>query len=388
MSELPCDAIKIWHNDMKIKQNGLFAQNWYSWCYHRSCHGSLTFPSKGNIIATWEIAIQPTVMTFKEMCIGIAEVQNKPNVNTHFYEHKNITATYGYDNHKNIHCWNEIEAINAIHKYGYPDCIKMVLNTSKATLQFYKNNESVKILKIHQASGLDYRLAISLKDAAVLIKSFKQTIIDCDIDDAKNDEKNDEKMEMEIKNDVYIDNIDVAEIVSNLEEKLKKFQSVYNESTLHKMYDETPQKLLNKQSALNVDLFRIKNGLNALMNSVLTFDDYIGKVNDIVVKLSTPPDEFDYENWDINKMIFWIENLEKGKYKKYSAQLRKGFSESHICKGEYLPDLDVTVLSIQPFNIASFPDKRDLIGHFKRLKSQKIEGGENEKVKQNVTPYI
>merc|ERR1712154_490401 len=74
-----------------------------------------------------------------------------------------------------------------------------------------------------------------------------------------------------------------------------------------------------------------------------------------------------YEDWNIGTMIIWISNLEDGRYRKYLEQIRSGLETSEIVRGEYLPDLSESILSIDPFNIKSFPDKRDLVRHFKAL---------------------
>eukprot|EP01084_Bolivina_argentea_P208929 356023_1 len=48
------------------------------------------------------------------------------------------------------------------------------------------------------------------------------------------------------------------------------------------------------------------------------------------------PNVKQYENWDLNEIMFWIKRLENGRYKKYEQQLMNGFLEADIT-ADYLP---------------------------------------------------
>ena len=70
----------------------------------------------------------------------------------------------------------------------------------------------------------------------------------------------------------------------------------------------------------------------------------------------------------MDAILLWSRSLENGRYFKYLDVLRVGLKESDIDSGELLPDLQTADLSVTPFHIKSFRDKRDLIRHFRALR--------------------
>merc|ERR1712228_249019 len=79
------------------------------------------------------------------------------------------------------------------------------------------------------------------------------------------------------------------------------------------------------------------------------------------------PDVKKYKAWRIGEIMVWMANLEDGRFQKYCLQIMEGLVASDILQGEFLPDINEAMLSVEPFNISSFPDKRDLVRHFRSL---------------------
>ncbi len=77
-------------------------------------------------------------------------------------------------------------------------------------------------------------------------------------------------------------------------------------------------------------------------------------------------------------MCLWISYLENGRFRKYETVFRNAFVSDGIDSGHYLPDLDMPTLRVEPVNITNFGDRRDLINHFKSLKSQPQRKNNNE----------
>ena len=132
------------------------------------------------------------------------------------------------------------------------------------------------------------------------------------------------------------------------------------------MRDENPMDLVDDQSTINMDIESIANHIGRVMEKCKAFNQYLEDIKGVIDGL-TNPDTAQYEDWNIGTMLIWISNLEDGRYRKYLEQIRSGLVTPEIVRGEYLPDLNEAVLSIEPFNISTFPDKRDLVRHFKAL---------------------
>ena len=156
-------------------------------------------------------------------------------------------------------------------------------------------------------------------------------------------------------------------VLSKLDQTFVAFKEKYNESKLQIVMNETPQKLMDKQSDLNKELFTYKQCIDGLMISTKAFAKYVQDIDGIIDTLSTP-DLSSYKQWNIDTIIIWIRGLENGRYNKYLDLLRHGFEESEI-DGDVLPDVTRSDLTNKPFNIKNFKDKRDLENHFKSLRS-------------------
>ena len=74
-----------------------------------------------------------------------------------------------------------------------------------------------------------------------------------------------------------------------------------------------------------------------------------------------------YKSWDINTTMKWIKSLNNGKFTKYLDILREGF-QMNCVKAADLPDLEQYDLSIEPFNIKIFGDRKKLCQHFQSLR--------------------
>ena len=109
------------------------------------------------------------------------------------------------------------------------------------------------------------------------------------------------------------------------------------------------------------------NCIDAIMISSKSWSKYVQDIDGIIDRLSKP-DLANYKNWNIDTIIIWIRGLENGRYIKHIDLLRTGFNQDQI-NGKHLPELTRSDLSISPFNMNNFEDKRDLEKHFKSLKS-------------------
>ena len=156
---------------------------------------------------------------------------------------------------------------------------------------------------------------------------------------------------------------DCAEWISG---EMQQFQDRYNKQSVQQMVDENPMNLVDDQSTLNMDITSITEDIRRVQDQCKAFDKYLDEIKGVIEALGDP-DTAEYENWNIGTIIIWISGLEDGRYRRYLEQIRNGFVTSEIVRGEYLPDLNEAILSIEPFNISSFPDKRDLVRHFKAL---------------------
>ena len=143
---------------------------------------------------------------------------------------------------------------------------------------------------------------------------------------------------------------------------MKKFEEKNTENALQEMCKKDPIKFLQYGSDIKIykdNIQKIIDSLNNLKHNV--------EVTEYMINKLSSPDLLKYKIWSIDIIIIWIGNLENGRFVKYLSTLKQGFIKSEILSGEYLPDIDIATLSVEPFNIKSFPDKRDLVKHFKDL---------------------
>ena len=102
------------------------------------------------------------------------------------------------------------------------------------------------------------------------------------------------------------------------------------------------------------------------MRFVNAFKESLKETQGMFNELITP-DVTQFEEWNIGTIVLWISGLDNGRYRNYIEQMRNALVALVIERGEHLPDLNESILSIEPFDIKSFPDKRDLVSHFKGL---------------------
>eukprot|EP01084_Bolivina_argentea_P302753 522622_1 len=403
-----------WHKDIIINPDGrTIAKNRYNWCYHRSCYGKVKIPSHKNCIVTWRLYIKDPLHSDGAICVGIDSVQT---TDTKFYLNQSA-ANYGYESHGKIYAEGKKQVKNMCAKsYEWGDSIWIKLDTGLRLLEFHKKEQygSKAALqhtcKIKTGSDIKYRLAVCIKDAAVEISNFKMEIRDDlnQLDDAKSNNHSQQYFnqaesaqiisltkqlstkEMEFKQ-LQIDYNGIIQTMRErkqammvLDEKIEqkqdysihnvsqyineesaKFQIEFNQSKLTKLRKYNPQKLM----VLNENIKQYETNIKNIILSANSFEEYIEATKFTINNLLLPK-VCDYENWDIETILIWIGDIENGRYKKYLDVLRTGLIKSEITKGMYLPDLDVATLSVEPFRIHSFPDKRDLVKKFKQLQSE------------------
>eukprot|EP01084_Bolivina_argentea_P152119 265410_1 len=173
--------------------------------------------------------------------------------------------------------------------------------------------------------------------------------------DYKDIEEN--EMDAEIKQGLQISSL--------LNNSITSLQTNYNKIKINQIGNVNVNELVNPNSMFNSSLdkyYQIMDTINIHSNNIKK------EINSTKAYISNKyiPNTKNYEKWDLNDILFWIKLLENGRFIKYLNVLSIGFKESNIC-GKQLPDLCTADLSVNPFNIAIFKDKRDLINHFKSL---------------------
>lgn len=149
------------------------------------------------------------------------------------------------------------------------------------------------------------------------------------------------------------------------------FLEMYSDDSLQRIRDENPMDFMDSESTINRILRSYDDQIVRVMDCCKVFRDCIQEKR-VIIKQLTTPQESEYESWNIEDILLWIGHLENGRFTKYWECLKRGFMDSEITTGSHLPDLDVAVLSVPPFNISSFPDKRDLVRYFKALSQYEI----------------
>ena len=131
------------------------------------------------------------------------------------------------------------------------------------------------------------------------------------------------------------------------------------------------RKSLASINKLCIKLMSAKYGeynVMAVEHFQIDLDKHVKLIKMNAYKHSNIPDPNKYESWNLKEIESWIWSLGDGRYRPYLDKMMKGFEESGIVNGEFLPDLTTADLSVPPFNIKSFRDKRDLIATFRSLR--------------------
>eukprot|EP01084_Bolivina_argentea_P115614 205573_1 len=398
--QLQEEKFSSWHTNCKFVSDTrrTTIQNYPGgdWAHNRTCYGTIQIPSNKLFIATWKIKIM-SMGSPTYVCIGIDSIERTDK----FFAGNKNAPNYGFGDDGKMYSSGIVKTKK--QNYGSGDLIMMKLNTLSGVLEFYKNGFTEEALqhsfKIKKHPQIIYKLAISIKRAKVSIDAFDIKFAN---DESKQDEasadkrieagKNEfnklqdkynqllqqmteqketisyqpnEKKEMdECMNIDYI-NRDLNLIMNN-------FKQRFNETKLMKIYKHNATDLVNKNSSLNVRIKSYENSIANIVKSLNSFNKCIQDTKSIVNNLSSP-NKSEYKTWNVSTMIVWIGSLENGRYIKYLDVLENGFVKSEVTKGEYLIDLDASILSVEPFNISSFPDKRDLVKQFKTLNAQDID---------------
>eukprot|EP01084_Bolivina_argentea_P120401 213407_1 len=159
---------------------------------------------------------------------------------------------------------------------------------------------------------------------------------------------------------IKYDKSKMEQILIDLENEIKKFKQYYSVNRIEHLSENELNEYRN-----------ISNDISIFSNE---FNKHIQDISVCILNnksLKNLADEKNYKLWNLNEIMIWIETIENGRFAMYSNILRNGFEQSQILNGKYLPDLTRNDLGTQPFNIKSFPDKRDLINQFKSLNNQK-----------------
>jgi len=178
-------------------------------------------------------------------------------------------------------------------------------------------------------------------------------------DDYFDDTKDNEIMDGDIKR--------LFGVLKNLSNEVSNFEVNYTQLRVDEIGNIDLEELVNPNSVFNSKLDKYYEVITAINTCSSAFKKSIIDLRNYV-KNKYIPNPKEYINWDLEEIILWIKSLENGRYIKYLDKLRNGFTESEIIRGEELPDLTTADLSVTPFNIKIFRDKRDLIKNFKALR--------------------
>ena len=178
----------------------------------------------------------------------------------------------------------------------------------------------------------------------------------------------------------------IQSVITKLNGEFSTFKGKYTEQKLQNMMNKTPQKLLDKQSDLNKEINIYKECVNDIVITSKSFSKYIEDIDGIIDKLSTH-DLTNYKIWQIDTILKWIQGLENGRFIKYIDILQNGFIESGI-SGDDLPELTRSDLTLPPFNMKNFKDKKDLEKHFKSLGSPPTMRAKSEVADEGVTTSL
>eukprot|EP01084_Bolivina_argentea_P006422 12184_1 len=183
-------------------------------------------------------------------------------------------------------------------------------------------------------------------------------------------------------------------ILRDINTEIASFELNCNCAMIDRVAEANIDGVVNANSALNHKLNKYRQMAHAIAMSATKFTDSIDTIAEYM-RDKYVPRKADYKTWTVDDIILWCKSLDNGQFMKHLGALRQGFIESSIRTGELLPDLSVGDLSVTPFNIKSFADKRALIGHFKTLPSHEDDDDDDElpqlmghKTEQVVESYI
>ena len=154
---------------------------------------------------------------------------------------------------------------------------------------------------------------------------------------------------LQVMQDENMEHDGIQSVLLKLDKEFTKFKQEYNEGGLENIMNETPQKLLDKQSSLNKELIIHKQCIDGIVISSKSFGKYLQDIDKVIDKIVTP-NIAEYKQWNIETIMRWIGQLENGRFNKYIDILRNGFNKSEI-NGEGLAELTRSDLTSPPFNI-------------------------------------
>jgi len=213
---------------------------------------------------------------------------------------------------------------------------------------------------------------IQKKDKQVALMkdiSNKQTALIHNLHDEKDDndydgqDNDDDVMDSDIKR--------CLGVLVNLNNEIQNFEVNYNILKVDEIGEMDIEELVNPNSLFNNKLDKYAEIVNAINVCSSNFKQSLVELKQYMNRKYIP-NTANYKNWDISEIILWIKSLENGRFIKYIDILTNGFNESEIINGEDLPDLTTADLSVTPFNIKIFRDKRDLIKNFKSLRDNNL----------------
>eukprot|EP01083_Nonionella_stella_P082021 226312_1 len=156
-----------------------------------------------------------------------------------------------------------------------------------------------------------------------------------------------------------------------MNDEFELFTSKYNVMKLKQILHETPQEIVDKKSKLNEHIALYKETLQDIEIKVNGFLKQVVEAENHI-KLLSEADVNQYESWNVDQILMWINKLEDKRFMKYTNDLREVFVEEGIT-GDCLPDIDKIELKTYKKDnkpiIGAFRDRRDLAKHFSSLKN-------------------
>ena len=161
-----------------------------------------------------------------------------------------------------------------------------------------------------------------------------------------------------------VSSFDIKMLCEKLEEQMDGFEEEYTEEKISKIMQKSPQDLIK----INKVVSKMEKSLNKLKEKTDSTIKCVEKIKSYLTKHAMPNIK-NYEDWNIDEITMFIMSVDNGKFMPYIDKIREGLISSEINRGDILPELTRSDLSVPPFSINNFAIKKGLIDHFQSLKN-------------------
>jgi len=242
------------------------------------------------------------------------------------------------------------------------DLLNKEMRKRKESDSSKKKDDDDKLSEVEQQKQTIYKL----RDVILRKESQLQEFIDLSNEQRALLKDDDDKEEKEKESDVDIKRCLL--ILNKLNSEIVAFKVHFSELNVQQIGSSNVNEVVAAHSSFNAKLDKYEQVIDGIDACCRNFRECVLGIRAFVKDKFIPKRE-EYEVWNLEQMLLWIKCLESGRFEEYLKKLRFGFVESDILNGAELPDLSTADLSVTPFNIKVFRDKRDLIKHFKSLRN-------------------